>query len=497
MFDLTQFYTYREDNRLEVKKAKDGLPSSLWETYSAFANSYGGIIVLGVKENKDGSWQSTGLENPAKLQKIFWDTIHNITKVSINLLTDKDVQIQTTPTGDTIMVIHVPMARREEKPVYINNDIFGGSFRRNWEGDYHCSRSEVLAMLRDETEETADTKTLDKLPLDILLGDTLQRYRNRHVAYKPGHPWELLDNSTYLERIGAAAISSNDGQLHPTAAGLLMFAEEYQIVREFPEYFLDYRDVTDSTLRWVDRVYSSSGDWNGNLFDFYFRVYNKLIENLKVPFKIKRGNRIDDTPVHDAIREALANCLINTDFYMKQGIVIKKEKNCLTLENPGYIRIGKIQMRKGGISDPRNKGLMKMFNLINIGERAGSGVPDIFAVWHQEKWQEPQIIESFSPDRTILKLPLIALTSDKKQAIKTSDKKQAIKSVDKLYSAKTQKHMQMIEQFLKDNGESKTSSLAQHLNLSEGRTRAILKELLSLQRIQAKGKNKTKIYFIP
>lgn len=173
---------------------------------------------------------------------------------------------------------------------------------------------------------------------------------------------------------------------------------------------------------------------------------------------------------------------------MKQGIVIKKEKTCLTLENPGYIRIGKIQMRKGGISDPRNKGLMKMFNLINIGERAGSGVPDIFAVWHQENWQEPQIIESFSPDRTILKLPLIALTSDKKQAIKPGDK---------IYAAKTQKHMQIIEQFLKDNGESKTSSLAQYLNLSEGRTRAILKELLNLQRIQARGKNKTKIYFIP
>lgn len=237
MFDLTQFYTYREDNRLEVKKAKDGLPSSLWETYSAFANSYGGIIVLGVKENKDGSWQSTGLENPAKLQKIFWDTIHNITKVSINLLTDKDVQIQTAPTGDTIMVIHVPMARREEKPVFINNDIFGGSFRRNWEGDYHCSRSEVLAMLRDETEETADTKTLDKLPLDILLGDTLQRYRNRHVAYKPGHPWELLDNSTYLERIGAAAISSNDGhytQLLPVCSCL---PKNIKLSENFPNTF--------------------------------------------------------------------------------------------------------------------------------------------------------------------------------------------------------------------------------------------------------------------
>ena len=37
--------------------------------------------------------------------------------------------------------------------------------------------------------------------------------------------------------------------------------------------------------------------------------------------------------------------------------------------------------KKGGISDPRNKALMKMFNMIGSGERAGSGVPDIFAVW--------------------------------------------------------------------------------------------------------------------
>ena len=41
-------------------------------------------------------------------------------------------------------------------------------------------------------------------------------------------------------------------------------------------------------------------------------------------------------------------------------------------------------MRRGGESDPGNKGLMKMFNLINIGERAGSGVPDIFHTWEQE-----------------------------------------------------------------------------------------------------------------
>ena len=92
-FDISQFDSYREDNRREVKKAKGGLPVSLWETYSAFANCYGGVIILGVKENKDGSWHMTGLGNAEKLRKDFWDTINNKNKVSINLLTDNDIEI--------------------------------------------------------------------------------------------------------------------------------------------------------------------------------------------------------------------------------------------------------------------------------------------------------------------------------------------------------------------------------------------------------------------
>ena len=97
----------------------------MWETYSAFANCYGGIIILGIKENKDGSWYMTGLDNAAKL-------------------------------------------------------------------------------------------------------------------------------------------SAGDHVLHPTAAGLLMFGEEYKILYEFPEYFLDYREILDPAIRWTDRLQSSSGDWSGN-----------------------------------------------------------------------------------------------------------------------------------------------------------------------------------------------------------------------------------------
>ena len=139
-FDISQFDKYREDNRREVKKASNGLPNSRWDTYSAFANCYGGVIILGAKEEQDGSWTTTGLRNEAKLRKDFWDTINNRKKVNINLITDDDVQTYTIGArGDVIMVIYVPMAKREQKPIYINDDLFGGTFRRNWEGDYRLT----------------------------------------------------------------------------------------------------------------------------------------------------------------------------------------------------------------------------------------------------------------------------------------------------------------------------------------------------------------------
>ena len=403
VFDLAKFDEYREDNRREVKAAKDNLPTSLWDTYSSFANTYGGVIILGVKERKDGSWYTTGLQNAAKQMKQFWDIINNRTKVSINLLREKDVETYEC-NGDVIIVVHVPAARRENKPVFINNDLFGGTFRRDGEGDYHCTDLQVKAMLRDQTDDTYDMTVLDRMSLSDLNQETIRSYRTRHQLLHSGHPFEGYSDEEYLRSIGAAAISDEDGRLHPTAAGLLMFGNEFNIVRQFPEYFLDYREMMDPTIRWTDRVQSSSGDWSGNLCDFYFRVYNKIQKDLKVPFSMDGGDRIDDTPVHKAVREALANCLINADYFGKYGVLIKKESDMLILENPGSIRVGRKQMLLGGISDPRNKALMKMFNMINIGERAGSGVPNILQTWDHEEWVMPVVEEQYHPDRTILKL---------------------------------------------------------------------------------------------
>lgn len=463
-FDLSQFDEYREDNRREVKKAKGGLPISLWDTYSAFANCYGGVIILGVREEKDGSWKTTGLQNASKLRKEFWDTINNSKKVNINLLSEDDVETyEIGDNKDVIMVIYVPMAKREQKPVYINNDIFNGTFRRNYEGDYHCTRLQVKTMLRDQTERTVDMEVLDKISMEDLNYDTIHGYRNSHRSLKEGHPFERLSDHEYLRSIGAAAISEEDGKLHPTAAGMLMFGDEYNIVRHFPEYFLDYREELDPATRWSDRLQSSSGEWSGNVCDFYFRVYNKIIKDVKVPFKMSGGERIDDTPVHKALREALAN--------------------------PGYVRTGKKQMRIGGESDPRNKALMKMFNLINIGERAGSGVPNIFNIWADEGWEEPIIEEKFDPDRTILSLSFLG-----KVAKKSGEKKVAKKSGGKIVTKKTQEKYDTILNAMQPDQWYKASEFESIVGVKESRVKVLFKDMTEQGLIESAGRTKGKKY---
>ena len=156
--------------------------------------------------------------------------------------------------------------------------------------------------------------------------------------------------------------------------------------------------------------------------------------------------------------------MVNADYFLPRGVVIKKEEEKLIIENPGSIRTGKKQMLRGGISDPRNKTLMKMFNLIGIGERAGSGIPDIYQVWENKGWAKPVVEENYNPDRTILTLMFV-----KKQAKKTSE--------ENLRRNKTLDNIKMIREFLEKNGLSKTRDIAAFIGLSPSRTRVLLKEM--------------------
>ena len=430
MFDIQSLDKYREDNRLEAKKAKGGLPHSLWETYSAFANTDGGLILIGANEQQDGTLIPTGLteEEVRKMKKQFWDIINNRQKVSDNILTDKEVYPEHLD-GSVILVVDVPRAQRERRPVYIGGDIFSGTYKRNSSGDYHCTKDEVRSMLRDQGSQTVDTKILTGMNLSVLNPESILAFRMNHRNTQLNHPWSNLTDEEFLIRIGAAAISDTDGKAHPTGAGLLMFGNEYEIVREYPDYFLDFREMVNDITEWTDRIWSTSGDWSGNVFDFYRRIVTRIVQDLKVPFRLEGLYRIDDTPQHKAVREALANCLVNADYYGRGGVVVRKHRDRLVFENPGTIRIGKALMLEGGHSDPRNSVVIKMFSMLHIGERAGSGIHRIISAWSAAGYDAPLITERIGNfERTTLTLPLTLAAKSTQESAKSTQNRGVLKT---------------------------------------------------------------------
>lgn len=86
MIDILQIEKYKENNRIEAKKALGGLPRSIWETYSAFANTLGGVILLGVEEYKDKSLHPVNLPDPEGMVAEFWEIMNHSEKVSVNIL---------------------------------------------------------------------------------------------------------------------------------------------------------------------------------------------------------------------------------------------------------------------------------------------------------------------------------------------------------------------------------------------------------------------------
>lgn len=480
MIDFSKLEQYRENNRIEAKKALGGLPKSIWETYSAFANTYGGIILLGVEERADKSLHPVDLPDPDRLIREFWDIVNNPNKTSVNILSARDVFAQEVD-GAHIVVIRVPRAERSYKPVYVDGNPLC-TYRRNGEGDYRCTREEYQAMVRDASVRTQDMLVLNEMDLGVFHPESVRSYRQRMRLSRPGHVWEPLEDEEFLLKLGAVGIGS-DGKKHPTSAGLLMFGNEYDIVREFNAYFLDYQEQYDADTRWTDRIISSSGDWSGNVYDFYFRIYNRLIQDIKVPFRMDGGNRVDDTPVHQALREALANCLVNADYYGRQGLVILKKRDGITMSNPGSFRIELDAAKSGGVSDPRNGTMLKMFNLIDIGERAGSGIPNIFRVWREQGWAAPTFTEQLEPERTILSLTFEKI-GDKKSVIKIGDKKSVI----------NEKMKETIIAYLTDHAEAKTAEIAAYIGLKLSRTRDYLNELIAEDIVVAEGGNRNRTY---
>jgi len=388
---------------LEAKLAggRDGkgkLPNDVWETYSAFANTRGGVILLGVKEHEDGSLEALGIENPQKVLDELWNGLNNPQKASVNLLSEANVTRHLAPKGRYVLEIAVPIAPRQQKPVFINSNPLKGTYRRENAGDYLCTEPEVKLMLAEQQQEARDARLLEGFTLEDIHAESLKAYRNRLAVFKPDHPFNLSDDQEFLRQLGGWKKDRRSGVEGLTLAGLLMFGKQEAITEAMPHFFLDYREVplSGAKTEWTDRL-TPDGTWAGNLYEFYRLATQKLSRDLKIPFKMEGGARSDDTPIHKAIREALVNALVHADYALPTSLLVIKAPDYFEFRNPGKMRVPIEQAIQGGHSDCRNRSLQKMFNLIGLGEQAGSGVPRVIENWHSLHYRFPELWESDQP----------------------------------------------------------------------------------------------------
>ena len=257
---IESLMTDYESTEVEFKSAKGGFPGSLWETYSAFANTQGGVIVLGVKE-KQGKFGLDGLTlgQVRKYKKEFWDNVNNKAHCSSNILQDSDVQ-EGEYNGSYILVFNIPRAPRNKIPVYIKNNP-ENTFKRNHEGDYRCQDDEIRRMFADaDTEHPRDYKILPEFSIERDIDKaTLEQYRRMVATKRPDHPWLLLDDKNLLMRLNGYREDRRENIEGLTLAGLLMFGKFNSIVDAYacPQYFPDYREYfsTNPDDRWTDRIY--------------------------------------------------------------------------------------------------------------------------------------------------------------------------------------------------------------------------------------------------
>lgn len=415
--ELIDLIDLTEGHDFEVKKAsgRDGLgqlPGSFFETYSAMANTEGGVVLLGVDESPAHHFNLVGIGDPQKVIKELWNGLNNREKASVNILSETDVRIVTVENHQLVQIT-IPRANRHQMPVFVGKNPFQGTYRRQGDGDYRCDDETVKRMLADQVEDARDSKLLENFDFADLNLPTLQAYRNAFKSVKPDHPWVDLDNQEFLRNIGGWTMNRETKREGLTLAGLLMFGKLRPILDTAPNYVLDYQERPpdsnrDDDRRWIDRV-TTDGSWSGNLYDFYRTTIQRLTRDLKVPFKLKGLSRVDDTPIHEAIRESLINTIIHADFTGRMSLYVVKRADMFGFRNPGLMRVPIQLAIRGGNSDCRNRNLQKMFQLVGLAEQAGSGLPKVYRNWKKQHWRRPELLEQINPEQTILRLRMVSL----------------------------------------------------------------------------------------
>jgi ATP-dependent DNA helicase RecG len=403
-----------EPSDVDVKSARAGLPSSVAETISAFANGTGGTLLLGVDEAA-GFAPAAGFDAPAVR-----DALADACANKVEPPCRAPIEVEEVE-GALVVRLDVPELDPVEKPCFVaTRGAYAGSFVRGGDGDRRLSHYEVTQLLSNRSQPTHDRDAVaGAIPADLdddLVGAYLARVRRRSPAFR------ATDRERLLVRLGVLTTDA-DGTLRPTVAGLLCLGEYPQ--EFFPQLFVSF--VVLPGLRMGEiapdgRRFLDNETINGPIPSMVADVVAVAIRNMRAGAIVTGVGREDryDYPL-GVIRELIVNALMHRDYSpAARGAQVQVElyPDRLVVASPGGL-FGPITVADLGSeehpSTSRNQTLAAMLADVEVPgsrgealcENRGSGLLSVMAELRRAGMSPPEF--DVKPGRVTVTVPQHAL----------------------------------------------------------------------------------------
>lgn len=396
-----------DNQAVEAKRAQGGPPSRLWETISAFANSRGGVILLGVDEKHD--FAVTGVSDPGQMES----HLANICATSMDPPV-RAVINTVTVEGAHVVVAEVPALSRNQRPCFYKGEgPYGGSYIRMADGDRRLTDYEVGLLIADRGQPRDDERPVDGATAAALDPDLRANYLRLLRREKP-RLFQSSDESEAL-RLTKVLVPAGDGSedLAPSLAGLLAlgtYPQEYlpQVDLTFVVYpTVESGSVGIGGARFIDNV-SVDGPIPVIVEDAMTRLRQRMAKRSVISGVARRD--VYEYP-EEAIREALVNALAHRDLgpaALGAQVQVEMYPNRLEIRNPGGLHgpVTVDDLPTAATSSARNAALYKMLEYVplpdgsgTVCENRGSGIKAMIASLRQAGMSLPRFADDIASFR--------------------------------------------------------------------------------------------------
>lgn len=369
-----------EDGSVEFKSARGGVPRSMWETVSAFANTAGGTILLGV----DPDGKVLGVEDADALQADIASALHETVTPTIQVV----LSIVDVDEG-RLIELRVPEAEPFLKPVFMTNrGVRDGAFKRVGSSDLKISDVDLIRFASERSGMSPDQQAPSGATLASIDASLVRKYRTRLGAIRPSFPLLAHDDSEFLRGLGL--IDPHGSLERPKRAAILLFGTEEAILRFFPGFAFQILEIDGTAWRPGpgSRPRTLTMPVMG-LVELASRVSEELAGRIPESVRMSASSvhRSAD-PVHVAVREGVVNALVHQDYMAFEPTQFRRYSDRLEMENPGASRKPVDHFDRPG-SSPRNPLLARAFNLVGLAEQVGSGILTMISGFRAAGLTEP------------------------------------------------------------------------------------------------------------